>query len=388
MRNPDRIIFVPFINAFGGVERLLLALSRFLHVHNITHTISCFKQTIDLAAYADWPIKIYELRTHRDFVSEGWALNKYLRTAYAKGSPPALIFDLKGAFYTGLIPTLPYHVHLTDPPSLLSSEVSKFALSLRQINFSFRNDARFSLIKMIRGEFVHQINRRGASNAYSVIAMSNKIASELYKLYTVKARIIRPGVEMSGSSLGKPLQKVDKLRMLSVCRLEANKRLDWVLDALADLEYSIDPPLSKKINWSLDVVGDGSMRETLQNLAKQRGIENKVVFHGKISDLMVQNLLANAQLFLIPAVQGYGLPALEALASNVPVILHRESGVSEILKGTPWVEIMDNGTEDLKSALNTMINRHRSDVFLKNPVPNLPTETNWAREICMHCRWL
>jgi glycosyltransferase involved in cell wall biosynthesis len=130
------------------------------------------------------------------------------------------------------------------------------------------------------------------------------------------------------------------------------------------------------------------MRETLQNLAKQRGIEKKVVFHGKISDLMVQNLLANAQLFLIPAVQGYGLPALEALASNVPVILHRESGVSEILKGTPWVEIMDNGTEDLKSALNTMINRHRSDVFLKNPVPNLPTETNWAREICMHCRWL
>ena len=193
----------------------------------------------------------------------------------------------------------------------------------------------------------------------------------------MKARVIRPGVEMKGSSLGKPLQKVDNLRMLSVCRLEANKRLEWVLDALADLEYSIEP-LSKKINWSFDIVGDGSMRETLQNLAKQRGIEKRVVFHGKISDLIVQNLLANAQLFLIPAVQGYGLPELEALASNVPVILHQESGVSEILKGTPWVEIMDNGTDDLKSAVNTMVNRHRSDVFLKNPIPILPTETDWA----------
>jgi glycosyltransferase involved in cell wall biosynthesis len=387
VRNPDRIIFVPFINAFGGVERLLLALSRFLHVHNIDHTISCFQQTIDLAAYADWPIKIYELRTHRDFVSEGFALNNYLRSAYAKGSPPALIFDLKGAFYAGLTLTLPYHVHLTDPPSLLSSDVSKFALSLRRINFSFRNDARFSLIKMIRGEFVHRINRRGVTKAYSVIAMSNKIACELHKLYTVKARVIRPGMEMKGSSLGKPLQKVDNFRMLSVCRLEANKRLEWVLDALADLEYSIEP-MSKKINWSFDVVGDGSMRETLQNLAKQRGIEKRVVFHGKISDLIVQNLLANAQLFLIPAVQGYGLPALEALASNVPVILHRESGVSEILKGTPWVEIVDNGTDDLKSAVNTMVNRHRSDVFLKNPIPILPTETDWAHEIGMLCRWL
>ena len=118
MRNSERIIFVPFIHAFGGVERLVLALSRFLHEHGIPHTVLCFNQTIDFAGYADWPINVQELTHRRSPVSEGLALNRYLRASHACGSPPPLLFDLKGAFYAGMIPTLDYHLHLTDPPQV------------------------------------------------------------------------------------------------------------------------------------------------------------------------------------------------------------------------------------------------------------------------------
>ena len=33
----------------------------------------------------------------------------------------------------------------------------------------------------------------------------------------------------------------------------------------------------------------------------------------------------------MPAVQGYGIPAIESLQRGIPVLLHRESGVSDIL---------------------------------------------------------
>ena len=383
----EKIIFVPFIHAFGGVERLILALSRFLREHDMAHTVACFSETIDFAAYAEWPITVRELAPRRNPVSEGWALNRYMRTAHAGGSPPPLLFDLKGAFYAGMFPAPGYHLHLTDPPSLLPTEVSGFALSLRRAYPSFRKEVRPGLAKMIRGEIVHRINRRGASSALSVIVMTNAIADELRMLYSVEAKIIRPGVRMPSSPLLSHAQAVDNVRMLSVCRLEPNKRLDWILNALAGLESSV-VPLSKKIDWTLDLVGDGSQREELQNLAGQRGIAERVVFHGRVSDARVEELFADAGLFLMPAVQGYGLPALEALARGVPVILHRESGVSEILKGTPWAEIIEDGTEDLASAINTMVNCLCSDELEKSPVPAFPTETDWAREICTLCRWL
>jgi glycosyltransferase involved in cell wall biosynthesis len=387
VKNSQRIIFIPFIYGFGGVERLILGLSNFLYTRDIAHTIVCFNQTINFSAYATWPMAVHVLAPKRNLLSESWALSRYLRAAHQAGSPPPLLFDLKGAFYAGLLRKIDYYLHLTDPPSLLPTEVSKFAFSVRGTYLPLGGCTRYKLHSMFRSELVHRINKRGASNADSVIVMSNIIADELKSLYNVEAKIIRPGVAKRKPSPVSPLHAVDNLRILSVCRLEENKRLDWVLNALADLEFS-NSPLSNRINWRLDLVGDGSIREILQNLAGQRGISDRVLFHGRIPDIAVQNLFASSHLFLMPAIQGYGLPALEALSSSIPIIIHQESGVSEILKGTPWVEIIKDGPDDLKSAINLMVDRLLSGVFVKNNLPAFPSDTDWACDITELCGWI
>lgn len=387
MKSPERIIFVPYIHAFGGVERLILALSRFLHEHGLPHTVVCFSETIGFSSYADWPMPVQELTTRRNPISEGMALNRYLRAAHADGLPPPLLFDLKGAFYAGMFPALPYHLHLTDPPSLLPSEVSKFALSLRQNWPCDSKKSRPALVKMIRGEISHRLNRRGTLNALSVIAMTHSIADELFKLYSLEVDIVRPGVTLPPSFSKRSLHPRGKVRLLSVCRLEPNKRLDWVLKALAGLESSASP-LSKKIDWILDVVGDGSQRKELQHLAVELGIAERVVFYGRILDPKVEEAYAGASLFLMPAVQGYGLPALEALSRGVAVVLHKESGVSEILKGNPWVEIIENGIDDLASSIDIMADRICNHELETSPIPEFPTEADWARNICIQCKWI
>jgi len=383
MDSSQRIIFVSCIHAFGGVERLILALSRFLHQHALPHTVVCFSDTIGFQTYADWPMPVVELKCKRNPLSEGYALYHYLRAAQAAGSLPPLLFDLKGAFYAGLFPAIPFHLHLTDPPSLLPSELSKFAYSLRHLG----KQPRVSLAKMLRAEITHRINKRGASNARSVIAMTNSIANELHNLYSLDCTILRPGIEVPVTLHKHNGLTNGQMRILSVCRLEQNKRIDWILRALATLE-SGDSPLSDKIDWVLDVVGDGSQRETLQHLSVNFGIAKRVIFHGRISDAKVDDLFAKASLFLMPAAQGYGLPALEALARGIAVVLHKESGVSEILKDNLWVEIIEDGYTDLAASIKIMVDRICSHVLVDSPLPEFPSDTEWANNLCMECNWV
>lgn len=379
MSDTQRIIFVPCIHAFGGVERLILALSRFLYDSGLPHTVVCMSDTIDFAKFAYWPMTVHVLTAQRNPISEGYVLNQFMKGA--EGSPAPLLFDLKGAFYAGMFGLSGYHLHLTDPPSLLPSEVSKYAFSVNQNGFVL--SVQPTLLKKLRGEIAHQLNRRGARRAKSVIAMTHTIADELRKLYSVDSVIVRPGVKLPSSLISHNQQ--GKLHLFSLCRLEPNKRLDWILNALSQLESS---GLSRKIDWVLDVVGDGTQRDELEVLSVRLGIEHRVVFHGRIPDDKVDVVFANAGIFLMPAVQGYGLPALEALARGVAVVLHKDSGVSEILHGNPWVEIIEDGIEDLALAIDIMIGRISDNQLENCALPEFPHEDEWARNICIKCNWI
>ena len=187
-------VFVSYISAFGGVERLIVSLSHYLHNRGLDHTIVCFEQTIDFSAYADWPMRVLELKPARNAISEARALNVYLRRA---GQGPApLLFDLKSAFYAGLFRCPDFNLHLTDPPSLLPADVSKYAPSLRGAFSRNVPTVPASLLLKIRGEAVHQFNRRGVRRARTLITMANANADELRALYGREAKVVRQGVSL------------------------------------------------------------------------------------------------------------------------------------------------------------------------------------------------
>jgi hypothetical protein len=47
----------------------------------------------------------------------------------------------------------------------------------------------------------------------------------------------------------------------------------------------------------------------------------------------------------MPARQGYGLPAIEALYQKLGLVVSEESGVIELLENTNWVTIVRGGKE-------------------------------------------
>lgn len=89
--------------------------------------------------------------------------------------------------------------------------------------------------------------------------------------------------------------------------------------------------INKQLPSWLVMVGDGPDRADAEDECRRLGIDERVHFLGKIDN--VAPLLASADLFLLPSTsESFGLSALEALASGVPVVGTAAGGMPEVVR--------------------------------------------------------
>lgn len=87
--------------------------------------------------------------------------------------------------------------------------------------------------------------------------------------------------------------------------------------------------IHKEIPAKLILAGDGPERGNVENLARQLGVINDVVFLGKTK--AIERVLCMSDLFLLTSEsESFGLSSLEAMASNVPVISTNTGGIPEV----------------------------------------------------------
>lgn len=378
----ERLIFVPEISSFGGVERLLLFLSGHLERDGVPHRIVCFRAAAG-PSDALAPLPVTRLNPRRHAVAEARALRAYVRAR--SGQVTWLAFDLRGAFYAGLARLDNFVLHLTDPPSLLPRDVSKHAMSVRRACPVLAAGAAPAVRTQVHGELVHRANRSGVQRASTVVVMTNRIAREIAQVYQRDATVVRPGVEAALPGTATASRGERPPRMIVVSRLERSKRVDWVLEALRELDR--DSCLAGAGEWCLDVVGRGSEESALAARVASLGLDDRVVFHRDVPDDRLEALYRGAAVAVVPAVQGYGLPALEALARRIPVVVHADSGVSEILDGCAWAAIAEGGREEWSAAMAGMMRRILAGEFEAMPAPSIPTADAWARRLCQALGW-
>ena len=87
--------------------------------------------------------------------------------------------------------------------------------------------------------------------------------------------------------------------------------------------------VQKEIPAKLVLVGDGPEKEKAEALCLAKGIDEKVLFLGNSSE--IDKILSFSDLFLLPSEkESFGLAALEAMASGVPVISTNAGGLPEV----------------------------------------------------------
>lgn len=367
----SRPIVITEIEQFGGAERSALALARWLQERDLPVHILTYADRADLAEYAMYPLPVIELKVAgtRNRIA---ALGKYLNARPAH-APKALLSGYQPALHATLAGVRGFHDLMHDTPSL------------------FLGPDERSLQTRVRIAVSNRIVGRGLRSGGATIVTSEYLKAECRKDFGVEAHIARMGglAHAGPESLVRlrPVTAGGPLRMLSVCRIEGNKRIDWILRSLAELERAT-PSLSSRVDWRFDLAGKGPLLEELSAMAKGLGLGERVRFHGFVPDAELQAMYDQTHLFLMPAVQGYGIPAIEALQRGIPVLLHRESGVSDILLNTPWATVLNGGPETLTPALRAAIDGVLAGVHHAVSLPPIPTEDEWAERVARLCGWV
>jgi len=87
--------------------------------------------------------------------------------------------------------------------------------------------------------------------------------------------------------------------------------------------------IQKEMPAKLMMVGEGPERPIAEELCEKLGISNQVIFFGNSNE--IDKILSFSDLFLLPSVtESFGLAALEAMASGVPVISSNTGGIPEV----------------------------------------------------------
>ena len=389
------------IEAMGGAERSILALGRWLSGHAKPVYLLTYYDRIGLERHADFPLPTVVLNPANNARAKVAALRQHF--AGRQGHPPPITSGYQPALHCALARIGRFHCLMHDTPSLFSDQHPslqqrlRFAVSNWQIGRGMR---RFGGTMIVTSEFLQQECHRDFGVHAPIARMGGLAHQHAFRRRPVItssefANAQRQHEAPTRSANAKhphevPTQSANaqRLNLLSVSRIEANKRIDWILDALAALEQA-PAPLSSRVDWRFDLAGKGSQLEAMTARARDLGLANRVHFQGFVADADLEVLYDHAHLFLMPAVQGYGIPAIEALGRGIPVLLHRDSGVSDLLLDTPWATVLIGGKDELTPKLANLIDWLLSNGQLSaSPPPVLPTEDTWAERVATLCGYL
>jgi len=187
---------------------------------------------------------------------------------------------------------------------------------------------------------LYEIERRGMHSAMRVITVSfwtRNIVMHRYNVNSNKIRVVWNGIERSGGAASAAPTKIrasDKI-VLFLGRITMQKGPEYFIAAAKRVLEKVD-------DVKFVVAGSGDMATRMIELAAQMGIGQKVLFTGFLRGSDVDRAFKMADCYVMPSVsEPFGIAPLEAMSHDVPVIISKQSGVSEALTHVLKVDFWD-----------------------------------------------
>ncbi|HUF19014.1 MAG TPA: N-acetyl-alpha-D-glucosaminyl L-malate synthase BshA [Thermoanaerobaculia bacterium] len=173
------------------------------------------------------------------------------------------------------------------------------------------------------------ITRFGIEVSDGVTAVSEWLRSETIEHFETKSHIevipnfvdpsrFRPNGKSIAGMFGCSGEKL-------LCHISNFRPVKRVMDVLGVFEI-----VSRKVPSKLLMIGDGPDRSKAEAYCREHDLRDRVLFLGNVPNL--EEVLSSCDLFLLPSeTESFGMSALEALASEVPVIATRAGGLPELI---------------------------------------------------------
>jgi glycosyltransferase involved in cell wall biosynthesis len=183
------------------------------------------------------------------------------------------------------------------------------------------------------------IDHRAAQRVNLFVANSRNIADRIRAAYGREAQVVHPPVDTARFAT---LPSRDDGFLLIVSRLNAYKRIDYVIDAC------------NARGLSLVIAGTGPWEDRLRARAG-----STVRILGAVSDADVDRLMSTCTAFVLPGEEDFGIAAVEAMAAGKPVLALRRGGAVEtVVDGVTGVLYDEPTQESFMLALDALGRGH------------------------------
>lgn len=220
---------------------------------------------------------------------------------------------------------------------------------------------------------VVNLEKQGMMHADLVIPVSNLTRDTVINKYGID-----PNKVITVHNAIEPVEKEDlkvnwvlKEKVVTFLgRLTFQKGPEYFVEAAKKI-------LKKDKNVRFVMAGNGDMMNQLIRRVAELKIADKFHFTGFLKGDDVDRMFLHSDVFVMPSVsEPFGLVPLEAMRSNVPVVISKQSGVSEVLKHALKVDFWD--VDGLADAIYGLLHYNAlSDIFIekgKVEVENLKWE--------------
>jgi glycosyltransferase involved in cell wall biosynthesis len=179
------------------------------------------------------------------------------------------------------------------------------------------------------------IDHRAAQRVNLFVANSRNIAERIRAVYGREAEVVNPPVDTARFAA---LPSRDDGFLLIVSRLNAYKRIDYVIDAC------------NARGLELVIAGTGPWE---QQLRARAGATVRVL--GAVTDHEIERLMSSCTAFVLPGEEDFGIAAVEAMAAGKPVLALRRGGAMEtVVDGITGVLYDEPTPQSFLHAMDTL----------------------------------
>jgi len=210
---------------------------------------------------------------------------------------------------------------------------------------------------------VYRIEKQGMDAASKIITVSNltrEIVINKYNIDPEKVETVYNAVEPVHISEEVMAEKgFDEKVVTFLGRITLQKGPEYFIEA-ANKVLKVMP------NVRFVMAGSGDMMERMMRRAAALKITDRFHFTGFLRGTDVYKMLTMSDVYIMPSIsEPFGISPLEAMQSNVPVIISKQSGVSEILTHAVKTDFWD--IDAMADAIYGILNYPAlSQMFIKN----------------------
>ena len=288
--------------------------------------------------YRQWIAALQEERA-RVALSQGGNIPPHLLALLDRPLPKASSFNRYGGdiftevarFAQNVVATLQdeefdlIHAHdwMTYPAAVALAMVTKKPLVLHVHSLEYDRSGQSV------NEQINEIERWGVQSATAVIAVSYYTRALVNKHHGVpleKISVVHNGVYSHRVVQSyRSEEQFNSRIVLFLGRITFQKGPDYFVEAAAKVIPHVPDVL-------FVMAGAGDMLPQIRSRIRELGIEKNFYFPGFLRGQEVEQMFSLADVYVMPSVsEPFGISALEAISFNTPVIISRQSGVSEVL---------------------------------------------------------